>query len=118
MKNIKQKLFYLWGVAAGALNGLLGAGGGMVVVPIIRRKMNTKEAHATSVAIILPICVASAVFYLINGTVTLGDAVPYISWGILGAVVGTFVLQKMSGKLLRIIFALLVIWAGIRLLCR
>lgn len=118
MKNIKQKLFYLWGVTAGALNGLLGAGGGMVVVPIIRRKMNTKEAHATSVAIILPICTASAVLYLINGSVTLGDALPYIGWGILGAAVGTFVLQKLSGKLLRIIFALLVIWAGIRLLIR
>lgn len=52
---MKKKLFSLWGTLAGFLNGMLGAGGGMVVVPILKTRLSEKQAHATSVAVILPI---------------------------------------------------------------
>ena len=53
------------GFFAGALNGLLGAGGGMVVVPLLDKAgLPPKKSHATSVCVILPICIFSAVLYL------------------------------------------------------
>ena len=46
---MKKKLFSLWGTLAGFLNGMLGAGGGMVVVPILKTRLSEKQAHATEI---------------------------------------------------------------------
>lgn len=115
---MKKKLFSLWGACAGLLSGMLGAGGGMVTVPILKTKMTEKQAHATSVAVILPICIVSAIFYLQQGAVTLFDALPYLLWGVLGSIIGVILMKKLSGNILRKIFALLMLWAGIRLIIR
>ncbi len=115
---MKKKLFSLWGACAGLLSGLLGAGGGMVAVPILKTKMSEKEAHATSVAIILPICAVSAIFYLQQGAVSIYDALPYLLWGLIGSAIGVVLMKKLSGSVLRKIFALMMLWAGIRLITR
>ena len=52
MSFIKSGAF---GGIIGFLNGLLGAGGGMVAVPVLKKEMDTKQAHATSIAVIIPI---------------------------------------------------------------
>lgn len=106
------------GVVTGTLNGLLGAGGGMVAVPILKRSVPQKKAHATSVCIIFPICLASAVMYIINGKVTYSDVSPYLLWGALGAALGTYFLRKINDRLLKKIFALVMLWAGIRLVLK
>lgn len=115
---MKKKLFSIWGACAGFLSGMLGAGGGMVAVPILKTKMSEKQAHATSVAVILPICAVSAIFYLQQGAVTLHDSLPYLLWGLLGSVIGVILMKKLSGNMLRKIFALMMLWAGIRLITR
>lgn len=115
---MKKKLFALWGAVSGLLSGMLGAGGGMVAVPILKTRMSEKQAHATSVAVILPICAVSAVFYIQQGAVTLYDALPYLIWGIIGSAIGVVLMKKLSGNMLRKIFALLMLWAGIRLIIR
>lgn len=115
---MKQKLYVLWGVCAGFLNGLLGAGGGMIVVPILSKRLDTKEAHATSVAVIFPICVVSAILYLCGGKVGILDAAPFLLWGAVGSAVGTFLIFRLNGKIIRKIFALFMIWAAVRLLLR
>lgn len=116
--SMTKKLFSLWGVIAGFLNGLLGAGGGMAVVPILQTKTEIKKSHATCVAIIFPMCIVSAVIYLLNGTVTFSDALPFWIWGIIGALIGTVFLSKFRPVWIRKIFAVLMIWAGYRLLTR
>ena len=46
---MKQIRFLLTGSAAGFLNGLFGAGGGMVVVPMLQRDgLPPERSHATS----------------------------------------------------------------------
>ena len=49
------------GAAAGAVNGLFGAGGGMILVPILSRHSDFSESEvfSSSVLIILPICLVS-----------------------------------------------------------
>lgn len=115
---MKKKLFSLWGIAAGFLNGLLGAGGGMAVVPILQTKTDIRQSHATCVAIILPMCIVSVIIYLINGTVTLPDAYPFLIWGVIGAFIGTVFLSKFKPTVIRKIFAVLMLWAAYRLLTR
>ena len=53
------------GALAGVLNGFFGAGGGMLLVPLLIRWVKMEERKAfTSVFIILPLCVVSAAVFL------------------------------------------------------
>lgn len=118
--NIKRHLKpTAFGVAIGFVNGIFGAGGGMLAVPLLKKSgLDQKSAHANAVAVILPITVVSAIFYLVKGNVTLGDSSFYIPTGLIGSVIATFALQKFSNKILQKIFAAFMIYAGIRLLMR
>ena len=109
----------LLGVAVGLVNGIFGAGGGMLAVPILKRNgLEQKVAHANAVAVILPITIISAALYLIKGNVTLSDSLAYIPTGLAGSVIATFLLQKFSNTLLQKTFSIFMIYAGVRLLTR
>lgn len=116
---LKKAIYYFCAFLAGLLNGLLGAGGGMLMVTILSKMgLEQKKAHATSICIILPICLFSALTYINKGIVNINDATGYMIWGILGSVLGAFVLSKINQKILRNIFGIFVIWAAIQLLRR
>ena len=67
------------GALAGAANGLFGSGGGLFLVPLFIGwlKMEQKKAFATSVAVILPLSLASAVVYWTRGSFSFVEALPY-----------------------------------------
>ncbi|MBQ8732193.1 MAG: sulfite exporter TauE/SafE family protein [Oscillospiraceae bacterium] len=107
----------LLGFLAGILNGLFGAGGGMVAVPLLRKLgLSQKEAHATSIGVILPISLFSVGMYLWKGQFQVEDVLPFLPGGILGGVIGGLLLPKIPSSILRRIFGLLMAWAAIRLL--
>lgn len=114
---MKKWTAMLTGLATGLLNGLLGSGGGLVTVPLLRKAgARGPNAHATSIAIILPLSVVSAILYLQAGRVTPSAVLPFLPGGILGALVGGWLLPRMGTTLLRRAFALLLLWSGLRLL--
>ena len=101
------------GITIGFINGILGAGGGMIAVPALQKLgFSQKESHKNAIAVILPITIVSAIFYIMN------DSFIYIPTGLLGTIIGTFLLKKISGKWLKRIFSILMIYAGIRLLLK
>ena len=108
------------GIFAGIANGLFGAGGGMVLVPMFIRlsKMEEKRAFATSLAVILPLSLASAAVYFLKGEFDLSAALPFIIGGTLGGFVGGKVFKKVPANVLRVGFALFMIYGGIRLAMR
>ena len=107
------------GVVIGLVNGLLGAGGGMIAVPLIKKVgVEQKEAHATSIGVIVPLSAISAAAYLWRGNVNFSDALPYLLPGVLGAIAGAALMKKIPDKWLRRIFGGFMIWAGIRLLIK
>ena len=115
-KRLKHLIF---GFLIGIINGLLGAGGGMLAVPALKQAgLSQKDAHRNAVAVILPLALLSAVLYIVNGKVSLTDALPYVPWGLLGAVAGTLCLKKISGKWLGILFGGFMIYAGLRMVLR
>lgn len=105
------------GLIVGAMNGFLGGGGGMIVVPLLNFicGLEDKKAHATAILIILPLCAVSAITYSAMGIfdwdLTLWCGIGAITGGILGAIF----LKKMSNKTVRIIFSILMIVAGIKM---
>ena len=118
----KQKNFIkntLKGVLIGAVNGLFGAGGGMLAVPLLKKGgMKVKESHENAVAVILPITVVSGIIYLCKGYVSFSDALPFIPAGVIGSILGTLILKKISPAWLKRIFGGFMVYAGIRLILR
>ena len=118
-KKSKKYLLALSGFSIGVINGLFGAGGGMIAVPLLKKLgFPQKEAHINAVAIILPISILSTFLYLYKDYVNISLALPFIPSGLLGAVIGTYILKKISPVLLKRIFGGFMIYAGIRLLLK
>ncbi len=113
----KKWLGLLGGLGAGIINGLLGAGGGMVVVPLLSALgVQGKKSHATALMVIVPLSLVSAVLYLAEGRVTLADALPWLPGSLLGAYLGSRLLPKISTGWLKLCFGGLMLWGGLRLL--
>ena len=107
------------GAACGLLNGLFGAGGGMAAVPLLKAgRLPQKKAHATSLAVILPLAAVSAAFYLLDGALSFREAVPYLPGGFLGACAGALLMKRIPSGVLRRVFGALLLVAGVRLLLR
>lgn len=109
----------LSGAVAGAVNGLFGAGGGMVFIPLLSRLTNTEEEalFPTSVATILPLCLVSLVVYGLHDPLPFSKALPYLLGGALGGVAAGLWGGKIPTKFLHKALGLLILWGGIRNLC-
>lgn len=118
-KKAKKWLAYPFGLAVGGLNGLFGSGGGMVAVPMLRGLgLKGEECHATSMAIIFPLALVSGFLYLRAEQFVIGDALPYLPGGLLGALVGAWLLPRLKLIWLRRIFGVVILAAAARLLLR
>ncbi len=106
------------GAAAGFVNGLLGAGGGMVLVPLLIRwcGLEDKRAFATAISIILPLCFVSIFVYARKAPLPLADAWPYLLGGAAGGVLGGLLFKKMSANLLHKLLGAVILWGGVQLL--
>jgi uncharacterized membrane protein YfcA len=108
------------GLGVGFLNGVFGGGGGMLCVPLLEKglKEKTKTAHATAILIILPICIVSAVLYGLGGNIP-WQAALYTAIGVFaGGILGAKLLKKLPEKAVGIVFAALMIAAGIMMTVR
>ena len=108
--------FLLAGGAAGLVNGFFGGGGGSVLVPILTRYcgLDQRRAFATSVAVILPLCLLSVAVYFMRGGLELGAAWPYLAGGTVGGWLGGKLFKGVRVDWLRRGFGLLLIYGGVR----
>ena len=117
--SLKNKIV---AVAAGALigaaNGFFGGGGGMIAVPalIFAMKLKNKAAHATAIAVILPVTLISAIVYLANGKFPWGYGSITAVGVTAGGAVGAWLLGRLKSRVVAYIFALVALIAGVRTL--
>lgn len=106
----------LAGAAAGAVNGLFGAGGGMVLVPMLELggKLPQKELFPTSVAVIAPLCLVSLGVYGLRSGLPLEAAWPYLLGSALGGILAGLLGRRIPTRLLHKILGLMILWGGIR----
>ncbi len=111
------------GVLAGFLNGFVGSGGGIILIyamcvfaRIPHSPDLTKTYFATAVASILPMSFVSAYFYIRGGAVSWNDVLPFLLPAALGGVTGAFLMDRLSPKLLKMVFSALMVWAGLRVI--
>lgn len=114
-KKAKYFLGVILSLAVGAINGLFGGGGGMLVVPLLTLLMglDEKRAHSGAILVILPLSLVSGIIYLVRGDFTLYEGGLVSAGVILGGIIGTFAMKKLSDNTLAIIFYAIMIAAGI-----
>lgn len=106
------------GLAAGILSGLLGIGGGPVTIPLLVAFMSLSqhEAHATSLAVIIPMAAAGSIPFIVEGRVDVAIALLLAAGSVMGAPLGARAMAGMHEDLLKIVFGVFLIAVAVRLL--
>lgn len=106
------------GLVSGLISGLFAAGGGMIVVPALIHifKLEDAKARATSVFAIMPMVIASGIFYYKNDFVDLNLGIKCAIGGIIGGAIGAKLLKKVSSKTLRILFIIFLSYTSIKMI--
>lgn len=102
------------GLVAGIVSGLLGVGGGIVIVPmlILVGGKTQHQAHATSLAAVIPIALVGASTYAADSSVDVGIALAISAGALVGAPLGAHYMAKMAEGSLKIAFGSLLIVMG------
>ena len=119
MTNKKHMDLILPGLCAGAVNGLFGAGGGMILVPLLTRfaKLNDDEVFPASISMMLPICLVSLGVSACHAPLPFSVALPYLFGSAVGGVLAGRYGSKIPTIWLHRILGGFVLWGGIRYLC-
>ena len=119
MKKKKTKLILgVGGLVSGLLNGLMGTGGGILAIPAFRMAgYQQRYAQANASVFMLAMSVVSAAVLLFSGErLDWASALPVAAAGIPGAAAGALLLNKLSNRVLQLIFSLLILASGVRIL--
>jgi uncharacterized membrane protein YfcA len=102
------------GLVGGALSGLLGIGGGTVMVPllVLWAGRGQREAHAMSLAAIVPISLAAVVVYGGAGEVDVPAAAALTLGSVAGSRVGAGILARAPDVALKAAFGCFMIIAA------
>ena len=112
----KLKKFFI-GSLVGFINGFFASGGGIVAVLSLKKfmKLEEKKAHATAIAVILPLSLASIVVYTHGGFGNFPYIVKASIGGIIGAFVGAKLLNKLKKEYISLGFGIIMVIAGVRM---
>jgi uncharacterized membrane protein YfcA len=120
-RKLKTCAIALISAASGLINSLLGAGGGILLsltLPALTKESfhDRRDVYVNAQAAMIPGCALSCLIYSMRGMVdTVGFsllAIPAAAGGALGSIL----LSKIKCEAIQIIFSLLVIWSGIKMI--
>lgn len=105
------------GLFAGAMSGLFGVGGGIVLVPLLMLvvRLDPRIAAATSLAAVLPISVFGLFGYALAGQVDWLLGLVIIGGALVGTTIGTRLLTRLPEKALLYGFSALLVLVGARM---
>jgi uncharacterized membrane protein YfcA len=125
MKTLSKSKFFLpfTGFLSGIANGLLGAGGGIIIVYALNYSLggqisDRRDVFANALCVMLPISVVSCIFYAASGNLPLSGIGLYSLPAILGGILGALLLSKIKLDALKRLFAALVIYSGVMLIIK
>ena len=130
MKSKKRLFLVILGsMSAGIANGLLGAGGGIILVFALSSALGglfeggnevytKRDLMATSLSVMTPISAFSAVRYAVGGLLDTQYVASLILPAIAGGLTGGFLLNRLKEGFTMKLFAFLVIYSGIAMITR
>ena len=124
-----KRLFWLAfaGVLAGFCNGLLGAGGGIILVLVLSHLLpddseGARSVYSNALLVMLPLSALTLTRYISGGALEAeqmgGRTVSVLLGAMAGGVLGGILLGKLRGRGLKRLFALLTLVSGIIMLVR
>ncbi|HZG64118.1 MAG TPA: sulfite exporter TauE/SafE family protein [Rubrobacteraceae bacterium] len=117
-KGMSRALVWLYGAAIGALSGLVGIGGGVVLVPLLMLGfgLSTKRAISTSLAVVFFTGIVASIGYIYAGFSDLVSLVPLVVGAMIGAWLGVRLRDRLPEKAIRLGFAGFMIVTALRTL--
>lgn len=118
MRDKKVWALVIAGAGAGTVSGIFGAGGGMVLVPLLSLTgaMKEREVFSGSLAVILPVCVTVLLISGLHQPLAWKEALPYLP----GSALGGYLAGKWGNHIptvwLHRGLGALILWGGIRYL--
>jgi uncharacterized membrane protein YfcA len=105
------------GTAAGLFSGLFGVGGGAVIVPmlVLRLGYADREAMGTSLAAISMMAAAAMLAHGAYGNLHVDDGVLVGVPAVGGVMAGTWLQQRLRPRVVRLVFAGVLVVAAIDL---
>lgn len=105
------------GTAAGLFSGLFGVGGGTVIVPLLVLWLGygEREATGTSLAAIVVIAAIATLAQGAYGNVELAKGLLVGLPAVGGALLGTWLQQRMRTEMIGLLFALLIVGVAVDL---
>ena len=127
----KSRLFAvtIGALAAGITNGLLGAGGGIILIFVLAPALGglyekgeefykRRDLMAISLSVMLPVSAVSALRYGLKGMLDMEFIPKIILPAIIGGIIGGILLDKLKENFIMKLFAFLVIYSGLAMIVR
>jgi uncharacterized membrane protein YfcA len=116
-------------LAAGITNGLLGAGGGIILIFVLAPALGglyekgeefykRRDLMAISLSVMLPVSAVSALRYGLKGMLDMEFIPKIILPAIIGGIIGGILLDKLKENFIMKLFAFLVIYSGLAMIVR
>ncbi len=105
------------GLAGGLVSGLFGVGGGVIFVPflILLKNFNPHVAVGTSLAVIVPTALVSAIQYSKAGMIDWPTVPWLLALALLGAWIGASISLQLSPILLKRLFGIFLLFLAAKM---
>lgn len=107
------------GLAAGLLNGSMGVGGGIIIVPALVFALGfaMKQAQGTSLALMtIPVMLVATINYYKEGYINVKVALLMAATFVIGSYVGSKVAMHIPDKFMKKAFGVLMIFAAFKMI--
>ena len=112
--------FAAFGLAVGAYGTLIGAGGGFIIVPVLLLVLNWphQAAVGTSLLVVAANAASGSLAYWRQRRIDVRTGLQFALATLPGAILGSFAVDLMSGRLFNLVFGILLVLVSLYLIWR